>query len=722
MNSPSTHSTEATSQHGEASSNLDRSIDQRVTLCANETTTRAEFLQRLASEISKDFDVAIVAVESSDWAGPMMLVTSNELAQQISRASICDLLSSAAVVPIACDVELQIPADSGAERSRALRVELAESPRRAAILLVYHSDVHPTPTEQLHALKQLSEYTGSVRRVIGQFPGNETPRGLTLDHQDNEANAAAMRARQALSQFHTDLDLNATAYRIANESRRLLNCDRTTVLIRRGNQFRVSAISGVAVVDARSNSVRAAEDLVQRASVMSRPMMMPSDEPLPPQIQEPLDTYLDETGVSTAIILPLHEPDDSDPSEGVDSVLSSTLEGNGDIIAMMMLEYFSGHPPQNIGQATALVATEAMYSLRNSMEHRNVFGLSLWKSVGKVVHSGKMPLITLGGVALVGLLLASMLIQVEHHVIATGSVQPTTQRQVFAAIDGVVKEIHVTDGQVVKAGEPLLKLENADLESRAESLAGELQTASKRLSSILAMRLSSATEPSQAGRLALEERQLRSEISNLQSQQDLVKLQQGELVVRSPIAGTIVGWQLDQRLSDRPITRGNLLLRVVDHKGDWSLRLNVQDDDAGPIIEAMKLKDELPIQFAVATDPDGSFSANLKSMATAARLDETGQHVIDAVADVRTGNKTQASIAKQTTEPRADQDVRPSLAGSSTIMLQSEDFVSDTFDPAAIRVGADVTARISCGKRSILRSWFSDAFDFVDRNVLFYFK
>jgi multidrug efflux pump subunit AcrA (membrane-fusion protein) len=693
-----------------------------VSVCAAETSSRAEFLQRLAAEISKTFDVDIVAVESTDWSGPMMLVTSDDLARRISRDSIRELLASAAIVPIACDVQLEIPTDAGAQRTRALRVELTDAPYRSAILLVYPADVQPTPTDQLNALKKLGEYSKSARSKIGGLSPIDSDRALTRDQSSSDATAAALRARHALSQFHADLDLDATSYRIANESRRLLNCDRTTVLTQRGGRLRVSAISGVAVVDSRSNSVKSAEELARRVSVMSRTMVLPSDEPLPPQIQEPLDRYLDETGVSTTIVLPLHKPDDCDQREEADSSVAATLEGDGDIIAMMMLEYFAGEPPQAIGPATALVASEAMYALRNSMEHRNVFGLSLWKSVGSVLHSGKMPLIALGGAAMIGLLLLSIFIQVEHHVIATGSVQPTMQRQVFASVDGVVKQIDVTDGQVVKSGDSLLRMENADLESRAESLTGELQTSSKRLASILAMRLNANTDATQADRLGLEERQLRSEVQNLESQLELVKLQQEDLIVRSPIDGTVVGWQLDRRLSDRPISRGNLLLRVVDHTGKWSLRLNVPDRNAGPILEALETQKELPVQFAVATDPNGSYSASLKQIATAARLDESGLHVIDATAEIR-GAPTSAEEVSQSESVGSVAPATPSsLSGTTNLEFDADQPSRSRFNAADVRVGADVTARISCGKRSVLRSWFSDAFDFVDRNVLFYFR
>ncbi len=721
MNSSSSQSTETDSHECEDLSSSG-SIEQRVSLCAAETSSRADFLQRLAAEIAKSFEVDIVAVESTDWSGPMMLVTCDDLAKRISRDSIRELLTSAAIVPIACDVQLEIPTDTGAQRTRALRVELTDAPFRSAILLVYPADVQPTPTEQLNALKQLGEFSKSARNEIGGLSLDDTAGTLTRGQSSNDATAAALRARHALSQFHADLDLDGTSYRIANESRRLLNCDRTTVLTKRGGRLCVSAISGVAVVDPRSNSVKSAEELARRVSVMSRTMVLPSEEPLPPQIQEPLDRYLDETGVSTTIILPLHKPDDSDQHDEAESSVAATLEGNGDIIAMMMLEYFSGEPPQAIGPATALVASEAMYALRNSMEHRNVFGLSLWKSVGSVVHSGKMPLVALGSAALAGLLLLSMFIQVEHHVIATGNVQPTMQRQVFAAIDGVVKQIDVKDGQIVKAGDPLLRMENADLESRSESLTGELQTASKRLSSILAMRLNANTEATQADRLGLEERQLRSEVQNLESQLDLIKLQQEDLIVRSPIDGTVVGWQLDRRLSDRPISRGNLLLRVVDHTGDWSLRLNVPDRNAGPILEALDSRDDLPVQFAVATDPNGSYSASLNQMATAARLDETGQHVIDAIAEICTGSISTKDVSQSESPDAPASSTPPSLAGATNLTLDATESNRSQFDAADVRVGADVTARISCGKRSVLRSWFSDAFDFIDRNVMFYFR
>ena len=193
----------------------------------------------------------------------------------------------------------------------------------------------------------------------------------------------------------------------------------------------------------------------------------------------------------------------------------------------------------------------------------------------------------------------------------------------------------------------------------------------------------------------MEERQLLSELANLRAQQKIIHVQQAELTITSPIDGTVVGWQLQRRLTDRPVSRGNLLVSVVDHAGPWSLRLRVPDRDVGPVLEAAKENPELPIRFAVATEPESSFAATLQTIARSSRLGEAGEHIIDATAVV-----TLAS------------DEAP----------QPDALRLDRFRGEQVRVGADVTAKIACGQRSAVRSWFSDVFDFAHRNILFYFR
>ncbi len=636
--------------------------------------------------------------------GPVMLVSDDGLAEKISRPDLISLLASATASPVACNLPLANSANDPVADglARGLRIELSPAPRRAALIMIYPTGIRPAAITQIEDLRHLHAFGDASHGAIDKLamrskvdPPRSDPTSIDSDLAIGDSTrGVGMSERRAIANhrslrlLHRDLDLDATCFRIANESRRLLDCDRTTVLVKKAGKFRVMAVSGIAVVDRRGNSVRAVESVTNAAVVLARPLVLPGTEPLPPQLQTPLDEYLDETGVAGAIVLPLHSPDGDETDEDANTTEFDALSGSGECLGVMVLEYFSGQMPAEVSVPMAIVAGEASIALRNSIEHRSVFGLRVWKAVGRTVGGPRWPWFAAAATTATVMLIASMVIQIEHQVIATGTASPTMRRDVFAGVDGIVKTLHIADGQTVKSGDKLFQLENAELESRAEALAGEIQTASQRLASIQSVRLSGASDGDQSSRMAIEERQVQSELTSLQGQLKIVQSQQAELVITSPIDGVIVGWQLERRLADRPVSRGNLLASVVDPSGPWSLRLQIPDASAGDVIDSAKQNQNLPITFAVATEPEWSYAAQLTSIATASRMDESGQYVIDAAAAI------------QINAPEND---------------------ASEFDVQSMRSDADVTAKITCGKRSILRSWFGDVFDFVHRNVLFYF-
>ncbi|MFG0262533.1 MAG: HlyD family efflux transporter periplasmic adaptor subunit, partial [Novipirellula sp. JB048] len=353
-------------------------------------------------------------------------------------------------------------------------------------------------------------------------------------------------------------------------------------------------------------------------------------------------------------------------------------------------EYFRGHDSLEVSGVMQAVACESSVALHNAIEHEGILGLRVWRTLGRVQRSGKRFWIVAAIAMFVSLAVASMVVQVDHYIIATGSVAPTLRRQVFAAHEGVVKSLYVVDGQAVDEGTPLIQLENAELQRNGDSIAGQIQTMLQRMSSIKAVRLSGESKQTPSTRMAVEQQQLESELANLRAQYAIIEAQQQDLLIRSPLKGTVVGWQLEKRLTQRPVSRGDLLLGVVDESGPWELKLQIPDRDAGALLRSVKQNERLPVTFAVATQPERSYDARLKDVATAARIDERKQAVIDTTARV-------------VLRPRS-----PST--------------SDVFDPQDVRIGADVIARVYCGQRSVLKSWFSDVFDFVNRNVLFYFR
>ena len=129
-------------------------IHDRVVDIANQSQDRTDFLKLLAADVRASFDVAIVAIQASHWANPLMLVTDDLLCEQIQRDSVRDLLLSSTRMPIACDIPVQNSPDK--DNARGLRVELTSTPERAAVLLLYANNDRPSPTAQISDLRPVS--------------------------------------------------------------------------------------------------------------------------------------------------------------------------------------------------------------------------------------------------------------------------------------------------------------------------------------------------------------------------------------------------------------------------------------------------------------------------------------------------------------------------------------------------------------------------------------
>ena len=113
---------------------------------------------------------------------------------------------------------------------------------------------------------------------------------------------------------HSKLNLSATAFAVANEGRRVIDCDRLSVLVARGNSCKLLAASGVSRVERRSGAAR---QLAQVAELVRH-----TDEPayyfdgecdaLPP-VAEAIARHVEESHARHIAAVPLRpatEPDD----------------------------------------------------------------------------------------------------------------------------------------------------------------------------------------------------------------------------------------------------------------------------------------------------------------------------------------------------------------------------------------------------------------------------
>ena len=105
---------------------------------------------------------------------------------------------------------------------------------------------------------------------------------------------------------HASLHPRDTSYTIANEGRRLIDCDRVSVAIRRGYKCAIEAVSGQDMFDKRSNTIRLLAKLATEVVAAGEPLWYTGDTSnLAPQIEEAVQEYVDEAHTKMIAVLPL---------------------------------------------------------------------------------------------------------------------------------------------------------------------------------------------------------------------------------------------------------------------------------------------------------------------------------------------------------------------------------------------------------------------------------
>ena len=189
----------------------------------------------------------------------------------------------------------------------------------------------------------------------------------------------------------------------------------------------------------------------------------------------------------------------------------------------------------------------------------------------------------------------------------------------------------------------------------------------------------------EAQRLRGEQRVIEVELGGLEKRLELLRDRDKKSLVVSPLAGTVATFQLDRLLRDRPVSRGESLLEVMDETGPWRLELAVPDTRAGKLDDAIaELRETtgepgtvgLPVSFVVASDAEKTFEATLTEIVGRAEPDADLGNVLEVYASLD------------------DPDALPQR-----------------------RIGTEVTAKIDCGPAPLFTVLFGDVVEFVQRNL-----
>jgi hypothetical protein len=517
--------------------------------------------------------------------------------------------------------------------------------------------------------------------------------------------------------IHTTLNPTEVAYHVANEGRKLIECDRLCVGVRHATKkVTVEAVSGADVVEKASTHVRYLRQLMQAVLLWGEPLVFKGtkDAGLPPDVAEALDNYLHESQPKLLVVQPIRDDREKDAAKPARSVL--------------VLESFN--PPENADpliQRLDVIAKHAAPALYNAAEMRRVPLKFLWWPLAKLQEGvgGKAKFITMSILLLVAVLIGCMIaVPYPLRMEAKGQLLPEELVLIYPPRDGVVIDVRGEPNREYGSEVELVTLDSpdylAEIQESYKNLnkaAGTIQALESSLQNLGPGEQYQQLRTQQKSDLAIA----RLDWAAYEGIQKFmfkkyngVEKSPGQFRAMTPAPDpnnprrkwTVVNDDRQRTLKGRTMRSHEELLRVANLQGNWHVELKIPQRNMGQILRAFadpKLHKEEPDTGRKYLDVD----VLLSSQPDARYL----------------GRLYRDKISAEAVPSKTDHDeTEPVVTSYVKLNLDRDDF------PVALRIprdqfvtGLEVRARIRCGEHSLGYSMFHGVWEWFYEKVVFFF-
>ena len=500
-----------------------------------------------------------------------------------------------------------------------------------------------------------------------------------LRSREQASQATLTLSEAALRTFamrlHTVQVQHEAALVAVNEGRQAIGCERVSLGWAVGRRTKLLATSGHETINERSNVVQALIQLTKVAiqsgealnfrfpppkskdaatafatnSETNATASVPLQAQVPPEVyRTAMEAYPSEERPQRILVVPMVH--DSKPKTG-----ATKRRG-----ALIVEQFRSDSLSDADIQRAVLVAEQVRVALQRTELLASIPFLAFWKRTTETTwlrRCWQLALLLLFAAGVVALVTVPM----EMRLSSDGELLCESRRTVFAAEDGIVREILVRHGDTLDAGQKVLVLDNLELTARHRELSGQLLQTRERQRSLEASR--SGQRLTEREQLTLQTGLGEAAVAITHIEQQLQRMQEriDRLVVLAPEAGVVTSWNLDQSLLHRPVRQGDALFQQIDPSGRWAIELNIVEDRSGYVARRMSELAEgekLTVDFVLATDAETRFTGTLRELASRTDITAAG-HIVRAIIDL------------------------------------------DPAKPPPLRDGTEVNARLNCGPRPI---------------------
>ncbi|QJW96469.1 efflux RND transporter periplasmic adaptor subunit [Frigoriglobus tundricola] len=520
--------------------------------------------------------------------------------------------------------------------------------------------------------------------------------------------------------IHSSLNPTEVAYHVANEGRKLIECDRLCVGIRHDrSRVTVEAVSGADVVEKASTHVRRLRLLMQSVLQWGEALTFKGekDAGLPPAVAHALDEYLHESQPKLLIVQPVRDEREKDKTKPARAVL--------------VLECYN--PPEQtdpIVQRLEVVTTHAAPALYNAAEMRRVPLKFLWWPIAKLQDGigGKGRFIAAAVAVLLAVLVGVMvMVPADLRMEAKGQMLPVEIAKVFPPREGQIQEIRTKPGDTLSPGYEIATLFSSPFADEYGKASNELREANAMVDAA-AETLAKATGMKEDDKLRTVAEKKNAEQRRDKALQDL-RTQDAQYNAGRP---NRLGYfracapQFDPQLA-RPLDRSrwtvlnddrreNLIgrtlrpnediMRLGNLEGAWQAELKIPQRNIGQVLKAFADPDShliekdpvrgdrkyLVVDVLLSSQPDKSYEGRLYR---------------DDVAAEAVPNKNE----HDENEPVVTAYVKLNVAG-----IPEENWVPRNH----FITGLEVRTRVRCGKHALGYTLFHGVWEWFYEKVVFF--
>lgn len=510
--------------------------------------------------------------------------------------------------------------------------------------------------------------------------------------------------------IHTSLNPTEVAYHVANEGRKLIECDRLCVGVRHGKKVTVEAVSGADVVEKASTHIRRMRRLFDAVTAWGDRLTYKGDkdDSLPPQVLHALDEYLAESQPKLLVVQPIkdteREKDEKKPARSV-----------------LLMESFN--PPEQVEplvQKLEVVGKHAAAALYNAAQMKRVPLGFLWKPLAKLQDGlgGKARFYWIAGLTTFAAVMAAMiLVPYPLRMEAKGELEPVELKYVYSGRAGIVREILFKQGDPVQPGATAVVLEDPELRIEMGNYTGEFRSGEYGSRMAQQELAKPGLTPSDFSRWMLE-------LIKFQSQQA-----KGELMINSMVRE----YNADRSSPGRFIAKAPNLPRAVG--GNWKVlnadnrefRLGQQVKTNEPLMRLGWVDGPWHVAMKI---PSRNIGHVLSAFTDAKKhkVDAAGRQYLDVDLLLTSDSKTsyygrlyKDKITGQAVPNKDDHNESDPIV-TAYVQVNMDDVPKEKWIPEELYVtGQEVHARIRCGDHALGYSLFHGVWEWFYEKVIFFF-